>query len=701
MTAKVCLFKGKTTPPQSDTDPGAITFDAKVAYLLAQGAVFRAFDFNNTLLDTQRNGLGFDYGTAVNDPSVPFPATDHSDFSASGHNSILMTVFSEGNGSPKSGAGSGGQWWGRFSNDYSVLYGAGATFYTQFMMKMDTNFVNNAYTSTGGGQAFGWKTDIVSAGDHNSGEANSTNTDIEIVGVNQYLRGVVEMYSHDASGNSTAPFNSGNPLELQPGKDGAACYYNSVIGNPPPVDVSHCVTYASAANQWVTVTTKIIVGSLVGNVYHNTRVQRWWSIAGATAVKVIDFTFDILCDPSGTEVFGKIWMLPYHTSKDVNQVLPTAHIRYANVIVSNTAIPMSTADPVTQLEILAASMAPGTWADLTGTNTAAAMTGAAGDSSLFCPYAGQMAWDSVLKRSHFVGSDHDNTGQPIDVSIDRHCIFDSKTNQWIWGCPSYVTAFGITNPWPQYIDAHGYFCTAIDSARRKLWRNIYGSSTFWLFDLDQDDTTDPANWTTFTLAAYDNPSGVINTIVAHEALDAIIWTTSGGNIWEINRATRIPTLIASGIGNGSWCMAAYDPFYKKTYHYIVGRIYTYGANRVLTRLGDLPSTLQTAIYDVVSNGSNGTWWTDPLNGDLYLVTGTHDGRRFMKMTSPGVAGVSDSVWSTSGVTQPTSYPNDSGGTNNVLQYVVPECGGVLTTWANRAGPAGGMVVRKGTPKEFA
>jgi hypothetical protein len=80
------------------------------------------------------------------------------------------------------------------------------------------------------------------------------------------------------------------------------------------------------------------------------------------------------------------------------------------------------------LAVLAASMSPGTWAELSTTNVGvllSANTGGGGVGGNNIPYANKMSWNPFSRRMVFIGRDHGST-----VPYEPDIAYDEVTNTW-------------------------------------------------------------------------------------------------------------------------------------------------------------------------------------------------------------------------------------------------------------------------------
>lgn len=292
-------------------------------------------------------GVGNDIGFFINaGASNPTPAVIDSAVKASGNDSVKFTIPS------LSGAGSSGQLFFNFSDDRLTQFGEGETFYVQGMFKYDRYLFEHTFALTSG--QGGWKQWIIGTGDPptcttgSQGTCVGSHSELEIVLQNTNQYGFPQVY-YDNSGTSTpwaVPFGESS-FKLQTAVDHGAgannvryCLYDT--------DFAGCIKYsqglASPGDQvtrWATITQKVTVGTLVGNVYEDCHGEMWLSWTGETAVKLFDYTWD---QPftGAVQKYGKVFVLPYHTNKDATEVHDETYMWAQNFIVATEAIPLET-----------------------------------------------------------------------------------------------------------------------------------------------------------------------------------------------------------------------------------------------------------------------------------------------------------------------------------------------------------------------
>lgn len=222
------------------------------------------------------------------------------DQKASGNSSLKFFMPS------RTGAGFAGQFYANFSDDYSVQFGEGEEFYIQWRQRFSKEFLKNRYL-----QGSNWKQVIVGEGNRPGFIAGSC-TQLEIV-VNHGGFGFPSMY-HSCRGKD--------------GRSEEIYQYWSVDFEP---------------DQWMTFQLIVKIGTWYENDrdYHNdSLIELWVATEGAPSRRVISHQYD-LANNDPLAKYGKVWLLPYLTSKDASQVHPDAITWYDELIISRSPI----ADP--------------------------------------------------------------------------------------------------------------------------------------------------------------------------------------------------------------------------------------------------------------------------------------------------------------------------------------------------------------------
>ncbi|MEQ1508506.1 MAG: hypothetical protein ABMB14_40115, partial [Myxococcota bacterium] len=326
---------GTDTAPTGTTPPPPGNFDARCA---APGVVrCVGFDDPADLVGEWGDNHGTTPGTAA-------PALDPTQ-KASGASALLFVIPSN------SEANSSGSWWTNFSDDLSVQFDGGDTFFVQWRQRFSDALITTEYA--GGG---GFKQAIIGTGDEPGCTAsNSANglcasscTALEVVTYSYYQHGFPAQYnsctgstSHSAYDGFFEP-NGAYDFLLQNARPDPGCRYSQGDTSYFPPD-GNCFAYV--ADEWMTFQVGITLGPRVGDEFEGSRVRLWVAREGQPSELVIDWgpynlTAGDAYDPE--QRFGKVWLLPYNTGKDPSVAYPEAYTWYDELIVSTVQV----ADPL-------------------------------------------------------------------------------------------------------------------------------------------------------------------------------------------------------------------------------------------------------------------------------------------------------------------------------------------------------------------
>lgn len=270
---------------------------------------------------------------------------------ASGNGSLLFTIPSN------SDAGSSGSYFANFSSDLSQQFGENSDFYVQWRQRFSQQYVTTAYA---GGD--GWKQSIVGTGDKagcspsatGSGLCYAACTALEIVTQNQFHRNFAQMYDSCTGSTSHGAFDNfdqafGSDWQLQPGRAYPYCLYSQ--GHTSPISyfpsVGNCFAYFP--DEWMTFEIHVTTGPRVADEFTNSYVQLWIAREGQPAQLAINWGPYNLSAGSAAEnqMFGKVWLLPYNTSKSSSTSYPTAYTWYDELIISTQPIAVYTGNSTT------------------------------------------------------------------------------------------------------------------------------------------------------------------------------------------------------------------------------------------------------------------------------------------------------------------------------------------------------------------
>jgi hypothetical protein len=229
-------------------------------------------------------------------------ATMDQAITASGAGSLRFEIPS------RSPANSSGYW----LDSLGGKFGQGSTFHFQFRQRFSREMLATEYR-----EPAGWKQFIVY-------QAGPSCTSVQLVLINQYLRGLPTMYAACGQDNLYIEQADGDHL-IQQGD------YRCLRRNPRE---GRCAFYV--ADKWMTFSFQVDVGSF-GKP--DTRVQGWIGYGNDPLRKFIDYPDLVLnyADSPG-EGFNQIQLTPYQTDKDHTQVHPVAFTWYDELIVSRQPI---------------------------------------------------------------------------------------------------------------------------------------------------------------------------------------------------------------------------------------------------------------------------------------------------------------------------------------------------------------------------
>jgi len=305
---------GSYSPAQTHVDPDA-DFKARCSV----PGVIRCFGFDS--IEAMKPHL---------DPAADGVYRGEADqkIKASGVASLRFTIPTH------SSANTSGSFWLEFADDLSVQFGSGEEFYVQWRQRFSPEMLKTEYK---GGN--GWKQAIIGEGSRPGHTAYSC-TDIGVVVENTYQVNAPRMYH--SCGRKDGQFD---PFQVYSQQQKAYLIQNAVGCPSNPVTSPPCFMYKP--DQWMTFQVRIKVGTWYKNdknYKHDSTIQFWVAYEGKPSKLVIDLSpergtgYD-LYNTDLAEKFGKVWFLPYNTSKDPSQDHPTAYTWYDELIISKSKIP--------------------------------------------------------------------------------------------------------------------------------------------------------------------------------------------------------------------------------------------------------------------------------------------------------------------------------------------------------------------------
>jgi PKD repeat protein len=304
--------------------------------------VIRWFDFDTT---TQLGTVNKQANFGILSGTSATPVIDTT-VKASGTGSLRIDVPSQ------SGQNAGGTWYANFSPDLLTQFGDNSEFFIQWRQRFNQAFVDTFFQQSGGTPA-AIKQAIITTGDQPGKVYNSCEA-TEVVVTSYSMHRFPTAYNSCAGSGSTThapysgfyePVGSGEFL-LENAVPSPGCTYTQARAAAPTAAPPGC--FGWVANEWMTFQVGITLGPRdnTTNDFSNSRFRLWAAREGQPSQLLIDWQpgirgyFPLAAGPAAqNQQFGKIWLLPYMTSKDPTQVHPLAQTWYDELIISRQQIP--------------------------------------------------------------------------------------------------------------------------------------------------------------------------------------------------------------------------------------------------------------------------------------------------------------------------------------------------------------------------
>lgn len=273
---------------------------------------------------------------------------------ASGSGSVRFTIVG---GSADDGAG---YCQINFTPDNSIQFGEGDTFYVQFKVRFSCELLyedcdpgSPGYKTTRrrfaarNGSATAYKISIVNSGDHPLLESpvnSCTNQHLVLIGD---ARGVLQGYHscgwYDGHhGDLGLDRRTGRHMvDLQPRRfrTGGPLQICHKAGSPAASRVDptrDC--YLLSADEWLTITQQVSIGRWVDAVTSKAKtsnIKVWVAREGEAPELVIDFDRNLRRPEAPFMKYGKIWLIPFFTNKDINDLHPTGMMWFDELLVAS------------------------------------------------------------------------------------------------------------------------------------------------------------------------------------------------------------------------------------------------------------------------------------------------------------------------------------------------------------------------------
>ncbi len=302
------------------------------------------FDSSSDLAGVYGNPSGVIPGTSGNpqiDPTLK----------ASGSGSVKFTIPS------RSGSNAGGTYFTNFSNDLATQFGENSDFYIQWRQRFSPEMLTTTFLASGGGIA-SFKNAIIGTGDQpgcspTGGPCYSSCSALEVTTTNTSNLGFPVMYNSCTGSSSHPPYDgfyqpfAGYDFKLQNGMPSPYCLYSQTHTNPLTYLAPNGNCFPYVANEWMTFQVHIHTGPRVNDEFSNSHVDLWAAREGQPSQQLLNWgPYNLTAaGAASNQRFGKVWLLPYMTNKDITQVHPTAYTWYDELIISTSKIPDPNSPP--------------------------------------------------------------------------------------------------------------------------------------------------------------------------------------------------------------------------------------------------------------------------------------------------------------------------------------------------------------------
>jgi hypothetical protein len=321
------LFFGVLSSIPTSAQVFAASADADFAKRCTDPGVIKCVNFDSPadIAGRWTNNSGITSGAST-------PTLDTS-VKASGGSALKFTIPSNSWGDTS------GTYFTNFSSDLSTQFGENSEFFVQWRQRFSPEFVDTYYEGDSG-----IKQVIITTGDlPGKVYASCESTGIVLTTYNQAR--VPILYQSCTGSESHGPYDAflepvvvgGAPVDfkLQNGPPSPFCLWKD---NQYASAGSNCVKWVP--NEWMTFQIHVKTGPRVGNEFVDSYIDMWIAREGQPSQLVVRWGPYKLSALAG-EKFGKVWLLPYQTSKIGTQAHPTAYTWYDELIISRTKI----ADP--------------------------------------------------------------------------------------------------------------------------------------------------------------------------------------------------------------------------------------------------------------------------------------------------------------------------------------------------------------------
>ena len=251
----------------------------------------------------------------------------------------------------------------------------------------------------------------------------------------------------------------------------------------------------------------------------------------------------------------------------------------------------------TALGDLAASMQPGTWAEITTSNMVPSLANVNGSNGHLLIYTDDMVWNPSTLQAFMIGADHLASQGPQFVS------YSASTNTWQ----------RLPRPgWLNVTFFHGYDHSAIDQARGNLYHRPYSDNVVHKYNIASQ------TWTQLPNPVFpNNYENCCDALEYFPEMNGLVWVRGNpGEVWLFNEATQQWSRLATVTNGNTWQQAEYNPIHKVIAFVVGGRFYKLSTSGQVTQLQAPP----VSFYD--GSGYVGVFSVDPVSGKYLFLTPT-------------------------------------------------------------------------------
>jgi len=305
--------------------------------------VIRWFDFDSAsqLGRGDRANVGILPGTSTS------PVID-TNVKASGAGSLRFDIPS------RSSSNAAGAWFANFSSDLRTQFGENTEFFIQWRQRFNRAFIDTFFVESAANPERpqqGIKQAIITTGDTPSKVYHTCET-TEVVVQSYYQYRFPIVYNSCTGSGSHGGFaglyekGPSYDFQLQNARPGSCTYLQAGKLGATVKAPAGCFNWV--ADEWLTFQIGIKLGPRdnANNDFLESRVRLWGAREGQPSQLLVDWKpgvpgyFPLAAGPlSENQKFGKIWLLPYMTTKEAAQVHGLAQTWYDDLIISTKQIP--------------------------------------------------------------------------------------------------------------------------------------------------------------------------------------------------------------------------------------------------------------------------------------------------------------------------------------------------------------------------